>query len=88
VKISNTSWLLDITNWSRRLDEMHPKYANLSNVAHDIFSIPLHGVGVEASLSLGRDVIGWRQSKITGETQREKVIVRQFAQANKGILAG
>jgi len=57
-------------------------------VARDIFSIIPHGVGVEASFSLGRDVIGGRQSKTTGETLREKVIVRQFARANNGILAG
>jgi len=57
-------------------------------VARDIFSIIPHGVGVEASCSLGRDVIGWRQSRTTGETIREKVVVRQFAQANNGILAG
>jgi hypothetical protein len=31
-------------------------------------------------------VIGWRQSKITGETLREKVIVRLFVQANTEIL--
>jgi len=43
---------------------------------------------VETSFSLGRDVIGWRQSKTTGETLREKVVVRQFARANNGILAG
>jgi len=43
---------------------------------------------VEASLSLGQDVIGWRQSKTTGETLREKVVVRQYACANNGILAG
>jgi len=43
---------------------------------------------VEASFSLRRDVIGWRQSKTTGETLRKKVVVRQFAQANNGILAG
>jgi hypothetical protein len=38
--------------------------------------------------SLGRNVIGWRQSKTTGETLREKVVVRQFAGGNNGILAG
>jgi hypothetical protein len=43
---------------------------------------------MEASFSLGRDVIGWRQSKTTGETLREKVVVRQFARANCGSLAG
>jgi len=67
---------------------MHSKYADLSNVARDIFSIIPHGVRVEASFYLGRDVIGWRQSKTTGETLRKKVIVRQFTQANTGILAG
>jgi len=67
---------------------MHSKYADLSNVARDIFSIIPHGVGVEASFSLSRDVIGWRQSKTTGETLRKKVVVRLFAQANNGVLAG
>jgi len=43
---------------------------------------------VEASCSLGRHVIGWKHSKTTGETLGEKVIVRQFARANTGILAG
>jgi hypothetical protein len=53
-----------------------------------MFSIISHGVGVEASSSLGRHVIGWRQLKTTGETLREKVVVRQFARANGGLLAG
>ena len=42
---------------------------------------------MEARFSLGRDVIGWRKSQTTGETHREKVVVRQFASANTGILA-
>jgi len=54
----------------------------------DISSIIPHGVGVHTSLSLGRDVIGWRQSKTTGETLHETVIERQFARANNGIVAG
>jgi len=57
-------------------------------VAHDIFSIIPHGVGVKASVSFVRDVIGWRQSKTTGETLCEKVVVRQFARANNGLLTG
>jgi hypothetical protein len=79
MEISTTFWIPDITDWWRQQEETHSKYANLSNVARDIFSIIPHGVGVEASFSLGRDVIGWRQSKTTGETLRKKVIVRQFA---------
>jgi hypothetical protein len=42
---------------------------------------------VEASCSLGRDDIGWRQSQTTGETLCEKVIVWEFALATNGILA-
>jgi len=57
-------------------------------VARDIFSIIPHGVGKKASFFVGRDVIGWRHLKTTGETRREKVIVRQFARAHNGILAG
>ena len=45
-------------------------------------------MGVESSFSLWRDVIGWRQSETTGKTIREKVVVKQFARANNGILAG
>jgi len=88
MEFSSTFWITDITDWWRQQEEMHSKYADLSNVARDIFSIIPHGVGVEASFFLGRDVIGWRQSKSTGETLRDKVVARQFAQANNGILAG
>jgi len=61
MEISSTFSILDITDWWRQQEETHSKCANLSNVARDIFSIIPHGVGVEASFSLGRDVIGWRQ---------------------------
>jgi len=67
---------------------MQLKYTDLSIVECNIFSIIPHGVGVEASFSLGRDLIGWRQSKTPGETLREKVVLRQFARGNNGILAG
>jgi len=88
MEISSIFWLPDITDWWRQGEETHSKYADLSNVGRDIFSIIPHGDGVEAGISLGRDVIGWRQSKATGETLREIVVVRQFAPANNGILAG
>jgi len=76
MEISSTFWIPDITDWGRQQEEMHSKYADLSNVVRDIFYIIPHGVGVEASFSLGQDVIGWTQSKPTGETIREKVVVR------------
>jgi len=64
------------------------KYADLSNMSHDIVSIIPHGVGVEASFYLGQDVIRRRHSKTTGERLREKVVVSQFARATNRILAG
>jgi hypothetical protein len=87
MEISSTFWIPDITDWWSQPEETHSKYANLSIVTWDIFSIIPHGVGVKASFSLGQDVIGWRQSKTTGETLREKVVVRQFPRANNRILA-
>jgi len=88
MEISSTFWLPDITDRWRQQEEMHSKYAYLSNVACNIFSIIPHGVGVEASFSLGRDVIRWRQLKTTSETLRGKVLVRQLARDNNGLLAG
>jgi hypothetical protein len=88
MEISSTFWIPDITDWWRQHEETHSKYTDLSNVANDIFSIIPHGVGVEASFSLGRNAIGWRQSKTTGKTLGEKVVMKQFTRANNGILAG
>jgi len=87
MKIASTFWIPDITDWWRQQEETHSKYANLSNVAHDMFSIIPDGVGVEASFSFGRGDLGWSQSKTTGQTHREEVVVRQFARDNNGILA-
>ena len=88
MEISSTFRLPDITDWWRQHKETHSKYRDLSNVAGDIFPIIPHGVAVEASSSLGQDAIGWRQSKPTGETLCDKVIVRQFARPNNRILVG
>jgi len=88
MEISSIFWLLDITEWWRQQEETHSKYADLSNVARDIFSIIPHGVGVDASYSLGRDVIRWKQSKTTGKTLHKTFFVTQFARANSRLLAG
>jgi len=53
MEISSTFWIRDIADWGRQQEETHSKYADLSNVARNIFSIIPHGVGVEASFSLG-----------------------------------
>jgi len=86
MEISSTFWILDITDRWRQQEDTHSKYADLFNVAHSIFSIIAYCIGVDASLSFGRDVIGWRQSKTTGKTLRKIVVVRQFPQANNGIV--
>lgn len=57
-------------------------------MATGIVSILPHGIGVEARFSLGLALIGWRDSKTTGETLPEKVVIWQFAQAFNGSLAG
>jgi len=87
-QISRPFLLAAITDWWHQQEEMHPKYADLSTVARDTFSIIPHGVGVEARCSLRRDDIGLIQSTTPCETLQEKLVVRQFAQANKGILVG
>jgi len=58
MEINSTFWIPDITDWGRQQEDTHSKYADLSKVARNIFPIMPHGVGVEASFSLGRDVIG------------------------------
>jgi hypothetical protein len=76
MEISGTFWLPGITDWWWQQEEMQSKFADLSNVTCDIFPIIPHSVGVEACFSLGRDMIGWRQSKTTCGTLCEKVVVR------------
>jgi len=88
MEISSTFWLPDITDWWQRQEETHSKYADLSYMACDIFSIILQLVGVEASNSLGQDVSGWRESETSGETLHEHVVVKQFSEANSGLYTG
>jgi len=88
MEISSTLGLPHITDWWSEREQTRAMSADLSNVARDIFSITPHVIGVEASFSLGRDDIGWKQSETTDETLREKVVGRQFAGPNNGILAG
>jgi len=59
MEISSRLSIPDITDWWCQQEETQSKYADLSNVVHNIFSIIPHGVRVEASFSLGREVIGW-----------------------------
>jgi len=88
MEISSIFCIPDITDWWRQQENRYSMYADLSNVACHRSSIVPPGVGLEACFSHGRDDLGWRKSKPTGETINKKVGVRQFAQATKGILTG
>ena len=57
MEIISSFCLPDITDWWHQQEETHSKYADLSNVAREIFSIIPHSVGVQAILSVARDVI-------------------------------
>jgi len=81
-------WIPDITEWWHQPEDSNSKYTDLSIVARDTFSIIPHGAAVEGSFSLGREVIGWRQSNTTGKTLPQKVILTLFGRANNRILAG
>jgi len=56
MEISSTFWITDIAECWQQHEETHSKYADLSNVAHDIVTIIPHGVRVEASSSFGQDL--------------------------------
>jgi len=53
VEINSSVWLPYSADWWRQQENMHSKYTDLCNVAHDTFSIIPHGFGVEASFGLG-----------------------------------
>ena len=86
-EISSIFWIPDITDWCCQQEKPHLQDTDLSTVACGIFSIIPHGVAVEVSFSLGRDIINWRQSQTTGETLPDKFIVMRFAWAYNGIFA-
>lgn len=67
---------------------MHSLAPDLLNAAHNIYFIITDGVRVANRSSLGPEGVGWREFIMTGDTLGDKVIVRQFAQANSGQLAG
>ena len=58
MEISSRFQLPDIMDWWLQQEETHLLYADHSKIARNISSIIPHGVGVEASFSLGWDVIG------------------------------
>jgi hypothetical protein len=70
MEMSSTFWIPDITDWWRQQDETHSKYADLCNVARDIFLIIPHGVGVDTSFPVAEMISA-------GDSQKPKA--RPFA---------
>jgi hypothetical protein len=84
----STFCIADITDWWYQYNETYSEYIDLSNLARNIFSNLPHGITVKVSFVIEQDSIRWGESTRTGGTLREKVVIRPFAQANNGILAG
>jgi len=76
--ISRILWIPDIIDWWQQQQETHWKCTNLCNIAAIILSNIPQDVRVQARHSPVRDVIGWRQSKSTGETHLENFVLRQL----------
>jgi len=85
IEIGSIFWFPNITDWWHQQDEIHSKYADLSDVACDIISMIQQDVAVEAGCSVWGDVIGWRLLKTIREKLRKKVVLRQYADANDRI---
>lgn len=85
-EITASFWYPDVAGWWLKQETTMGEFRDLAKMARDIFSVMPHGVGVEASFSLGRDVISWRQSRTNGITLQHKVVVRQWARSNNGLL--
>jgi len=88
IEISSILWLPEITDWWHQQEETHSKYADLSNMVHNILSFIPYGVGLVTHFPLVRNVIQWRQSKNTAETLPECGVVRQYTLGNNRLLAG
>jgi len=63
-------------------------HADLSNLASDILSIIPHGVVLEASVSLGPDIMSWRHTKSNGAIFRDTVIATKLDSAIETRFAG
>jgi len=87
MEISSLIWFPDIIDWWLHQGQMCSKYADFSSVAHSIFSLIAPGGGVEASFSPGRDFIRTIESKTTGKSVQDKIVILQFAAVNNGIFA-
>jgi len=77
-----------ITDYWHQHGEQHWTYADLVNVARDILCFSLYGVRVLASISLGWNNIGRKQSKTPWKCVQDNVVVMQVALTSYAMLAG
>jgi len=75
MEIGCTLLIPHITDLWHQQAEMHRNCPYLSNVVLYLFSIVAQGVRVDSRVSVGQDVVGWRQSKTPGKTLCKHVIV-------------
>lgn len=62
---------------SPSLSQHHQYLLPVEQMARDIYSCVPHGVGVESSFSIGRNVLSWKQSRMTASTLQSMIVTRQ-----------
>lgn len=67
----------DVADWWREQEKNETLFKPLAKMARDIFSVIPHGVGVEHSFSIARMVVSWQQHRMSAETLKQRMIVRQ-----------
>jgi hypothetical protein len=70
--------------WRER--QYDPPAKPMIRMVRDIFSVLPHGVAVESSFSLARNVISWRQHRLNADTLRNYVMMRQHHVKSKDQL--
>jgi len=88
MEIRSSLWLPVITDLWHQQEEMHSKYSDLSNVAHDIFSIMPQVSRWRPVSPLHKMLLAVESLYTTGKMLRDKAIVRQLIRVDNGILAG
>lgn len=73
----------DILKWWQQNKGHYPR---LAQVAKDILSVPITGVGVERVFNVTKDIINDRRHRLNAETIRKLTIMRDRYQQHAGPL--
>ena len=71
---------------SPRFDRQHKYLLLVERMARDVYSCVLHGVGVASSFYIGRNVLSWKQSRMTAATLQAMIVTRQHIVNEKRML--